>query len=402
MKKAIRIYDFVGFVQHLNEIRFSDHWIERTATGGSTEYKKMSRIIPYESGSTDSGYMIDGFLNKNGEITFSSEFLKKNGITEKIAYDLVTYALKSITRSRNLLDWSSDSKKDYLMLYLGRICFYTGNGEKHYVILKSGVSEGTKNKVSRSGREPLEFYSPGDAIYGYARDKDNGITIKYYPSTHQGEKVAYQAFKEDTKLNDADFFSNYALDFPYGKGFEVIVDLTDTRKTPEGPVLNIPRIQSKIDSQIRGEKIQLGSKIEEPAEVKDYLSPEWKRLILSKGVVINLQKSGETKGKMYEIVGDPTNKEEIKSAYESGNLRDVSVSIKAMEKYSNPYGGWGNLKERIITLTPGDHINVIKTLKAQKGGKGIDPATTYVFKFIASEPKIIESGQVQIALDIIQ
>ena len=399
-----RIYNFSGFLNHLNEIRFSDHWIGRTTSSGSSEDKKESRIIPYDKNSTDSGYVIEGLLTKNGEYIYMMDFLKRYNLTEVNTYNLVTYALKAITRSRTIADWMSDSGKDYVMLYLGRIFFYMENGEKYYVILKSGVSEKAKNKILRSGREPFDFYNSGDVIYGYVREKDKGMTIKYYPSTPQGEKSSYHDFKNDTKLTDADFFSNYALEFPYGKGFEILIDTTDTRNTSDGPVLNIPRIQSKIDHQIQnGKEIQLGPKPEEPTKpAKDFLSPEWKRFLLTKGIVISLQKQGESNGKIYEIIEDPINIKEIKSAYESGNLKDMSIQIKAMEKYRNPYGILANLKSLVITITPGDNINIIRTLKAQKGGKGIDPATKYIFKFITSEPKIIENGQVQIALDIIQ
>jgi len=399
-----KIYNFFGFLTHLNEIRFSDHWIERTTSSGSIDDKKESRILPYDKNSTDSGYVIEGLLTKNGEYIYMMDFLKRYNLTEVNTYNLVTYALKAITRSRTIADWMSDSGKDYVMLYLGRIFFYMENGEKYYVILKSGVSEKAKNKILRSGREPFDFYNSSDVIYGYVREKDKGMTIKYYPSTPQGEKSSYHDFKNDTKLTDADFFSNYALEFPYGKGFEILIDTTDTRNTSDGPVLNIPRIQSKIDHQIQnGKEIQLGPKPEEPTKpAKDFLSPEWKRFLLTKGIVISLQKQGESNGKIYEIIEDPINIKEIKSAYESGNLKDMSIQIKAMEKYRNPYGILANLKSLVITITPGDNINIIRTLKAQKGGKGIDPATKYIFKFITSEPKIIENGQVQIALDIIQ
>ena len=99
-----RIYNFSGFLNHLNEIRFSDHWIERTTSSGSSEDKKESRIIPYDKNSTDSGYVIEGLLTKNGESISMMDFLKRSNLTEVDTYNLVTYALKAITRSRTIAD----------------------------------------------------------------------------------------------------------------------------------------------------------------------------------------------------------------------------------------------------------------------------------------------------------
>ena len=400
-----KIYNFFGFLTHLNEIRFSDHWIERTTSSGSIDDKKESRILPYDKNSTDSGYDIDGFISNDGSQISMMEFLKKTGLTKNDAHELITYSLKSITRSKTLADWASESGKEYSMLYLGRICFYLKSDEKYYPILKSGVSKKAKDKMIRNGREPLDFYTPGDAIYGYVREKDKGMTIKYYPGTPQGEKLSYHYFKSDSKLGDSDFLSNYILEFPYGKKFEILVDLTDKINIPpNGIVLNMSDIKSKIDQQTQGTKeIELGPKVESDSKQShDFLSSEWKRLFISKGVIIALQKFGESTGKIYEIMDDPINIEDIKTAYESGNLRNTPVRVRATEKYRNPYGILSNLKSGILTINPGDSINVIRTLRAQRGGKAIDPETKYIFKFITSEPKIIGNGQVQIALDISQ
>ena len=88
-----RIYNFSGFLNHLNEIRFSDHWIGRTTSSGSSEDKKESRIIPYDKNSTDSGYVIEGLLTKNGEYIYMMDFLKRYNLTEEQINELWEKAL---------------------------------------------------------------------------------------------------------------------------------------------------------------------------------------------------------------------------------------------------------------------------------------------------------------------
>lgn len=339
---------FESFVQALNEISFSDHWMNRTATGGSLEYKLSSRIIPYDMDSTDSGYVINGFISGNGELKGVEALRKEKNLTEKTMYDLITYALKAMTTSRTLRDWTSSSGKDFVMLNLGRICFYFGDSEKYYAVLKGGVSKKAKKKAIDAGKKPLDFYDPGDTIYGYVKEKDRGMTIKYYPSTPQGEKESYYKFKGDSKLSDADFFSNYVLEFPYGKRFEVLIDFTDIRNTTEGPALNIPMIRSKIDQQIRGEGIELGPSPSPKMQIK--LPAGEQQLNLSPGTTIMLPAKDQMQE--YEI---------LTSSSEPGRAdiinRESFKNEKKIElKMLRPDKGFIVKKE----LTPGMRIMIKK------------------------------------------
>ena len=52
---------------------------------------------------------------------------------------------------------------------------------------------------------------------------------------------------------------------------------------------------------------------------------------------------------------------------------------------------------KTITLNPEDQVYI----KRAKKGSPLDPDQIYRFKFVTSEPKILQKGSAQIALDIV-
>jgi hypothetical protein len=375
-----RIYNFSSFIDFLNEIRFTEHWRDRTASPGSRESIKLSRIVPYRENEDDSGFVIEGVLDPAGNLRPLRDVVRPAGILESEISSLITYTLKAMTRSNRLQDWNSDTGKEYLSLYLGRICLYLGPTEKYYVVLKAGVSKKAKKEMIEKGKEPFDFYDPGDAIYGYVKEKYNGTTIKFYPSTDQGRRLSYTDFKGDSKLSDSDFFSKHALEFPYGKNFEILVDLSDPSNGGR---------MAKIQDQLRGEEITLG-----PAETPEYVpedTEEPMRKTIAPGDAIGLvvkyiDPENPIMGRVISIM----NMDDIKAAQKFKAMGEI-VEIKVAFIPDAPHAKTGSngLPLQIpVRIISGSKIIIGGAMYGVLGKGGDKPLVT-------SEPSILEKDSVQ-------
>ena len=114
---------FEAFIQKLDEIQYSDHWRERTAYINEPNYQ-LSRIMPY-SQTFRSGFDIEKFVDRRGNeltVTEAAEILE---INEDQIKNYITVAIRNLTRSRRLERWRlGNNDIRYLMLGLGRICFW--------------------------------------------------------------------------------------------------------------------------------------------------------------------------------------------------------------------------------------------------------------------------------------
>ena len=380
---------FEAFIQKLDEIRYSNHWKERTAYTNEPNYQ-LSRIMPY-SQTFRSGFEIEKFVDRRGNELTVEEAAEILEINENQIKNYITVAIRNLTRSRRLERWRlGNNDIRYLMLGLGRICFYKGEEVRLYPYIKGGDGKGG-------------FYDAGDMIWGFTRDNDEGVTVKYYPNNDEGTLLMSIANEYTTtksnKISALTYSRLSSIEYPYGREFTMVVDLTD----------NDPReIETKLRNQAEGHEWTYGPRVYVQAEApRREITPlyatrevesKYNRKSLSIKSMIGIYNNDKKKMIIYEIATDPLNAKEIYEAYnkskEEGNndfkyipveyrgyINDVRVLIdprtgQKSEKYSR--------KESItvpIKLSPGDMT---------WWGR---------YKFIVSEPKVLARGSVQLAID---
>ena len=234
---------YIDFNDPLNEIVYGSHWSHRTSYPGEEQSFK-SRILPLSPADDKNlieGFEIDGFVDEEGEYIEKSEALSILEIDEDTANNYITHCLRNLTRSKKLENWESKSKAFYLMLNLGSIRFYN-DPYALYPLIKGGRKEGG-------------FFDPGDQIWGLAkefREKGynegdpvtmRGATIKYYPSGPAGTLAMKLASREESGVSIGEFTQKSYIDYPYGKDFEITVDLSNDE--------DMEVIKEKIDSQVK-------------------------------------------------------------------------------------------------------------------------------------------------------
>ena len=390
---------FESFIDSLDEMIYSDHWKERTAYPRE-ENSHLSRILPYSSNFNRYGFKIDSFIDDNRNSFPLRESLQKLDISEEQANNYITRALRNLTRSSKLEKWDP-TNLPYLMLRLGRIVFYKDEDTKLYPLIKGGDGKGG-------------FYDSGDCVWGLAGyNKNNiveGITVKYYPDTEEGETMMKMTSEYSTKLKSADFYRNSKIEYPYGKNFVITVDLTDDK---------VPSIEGKMRDQVEGREWKLGGgpKIDlERFKDPDYLTPEFRRTQIYKGLILTIHDKETGKDRTYEVDSDPLNSDEIYNSYladkENGtrSLKSMPIRFRAysMDSYIK-YDRLTNAKYPVyqrkssistqVSIKPGDLIYIRKSMK-KSSSLEIDPNQLYEFRFITSEPKILQRGSAQIALDL--
>lgn len=225
---------YIDFNDPLNEIAYGFHWKDRTSYPGEVK-SFLSRILPF---STDQkyGFEIDHFVDEEGEYFEKSEALSILEIDENTANNYITHCLRNLTRSEKLKNWESKSKAFYLMLNLGSIRFY----KDPYALYPS----------IKGGKEKGGFFDPGDVIWGLAKENNDkgtismrGATIKYYPYGDAGTLAMKLKSRDEAGVSIGEFIKNSYIDYPYGKDFEITVDLSNDE--------DMEVIKEKIDSQVK-------------------------------------------------------------------------------------------------------------------------------------------------------
>jgi len=362
-----KIYD------RLDEIRFSDHWKERTAVGGS-DWIGFSRVLPHTP-NTPYGFSIEYATDSPGNQYSLEDALKELGDPNKdeIA-KLVSTALYKMSRGVELQKWEPDpDNKNLYILDKVRIVITDGL-KKFYHHMAAGNPQG-KGKVSK--------WETGDTVWGFADKRKEGlmaITLKYYPSTPEGLNMAKEASRRDANMSLTDFYGSSRVEYPYGKRFELLLDLSDT--SPKGK-------EDKINAQLAGEEIVLGP------SGKGYV-PIAEETILRKtitpgdevGLVV---KYADPENPIMGTITAILNMKEIEDAQKIKGLGDIK-EIKVAFLPSSP--------EHIKKGSDGKPLQI--PLKLVDGSKIIIDGVTYIIlgeagnkPLITSEPSIINKGSVQ-------
>lgn len=377
---------FEAFIQKLDEIQYSDHWRERTAYINEPNYQ-LSRIMPY-SQTFRSGFDIEKFVDRRGNeltVTEAAEILE---INEDQIKNYITVAIRNLTRSRRLERWRlGNNDIRYLMLGLGRICFYKGEEVRLYPYIRGGDGKGG-------------FYDSGDMIWGFTRNNDEGVTVKYYPSNDEGTLLMSIANEYTTTKSDKIPALTYSrlssIEYPYGRGFTMIVDLTD----------NDPReIENKLRNQAEGHEWNYGPRVyiqprqEEPRErIITPRESKHLRKVLSRGSMFGLYDKENKKMVIYEISSDVLNADEIYNAYKKGKEE-------------------GNNDWRLIPVEYKGYIMDVRVHTDIRTGQRIRkyykkssiPVSIKIspedmtwegrYKFIKAEPKLLDKGIIQLSID---
>lgn len=223
----------LNFTSFLNEILFSYHWKERSAEENEKEeinWKKESRILPARK--SENGWEIQSLVDTEGKILNANSYFKTVDKGEIFILSSITDALREITRSGRLANYSPGKQKKFIFLNLGSVCLW--NGEKEGKIIFS----------VKNGK-----YS-GDTLYGISVWEPNsqqykGVTFVFQNSTAEGKSKFIENFyshlsrKKEIDVEKEESLENYDLnDFrnPYGPSFKCVIDLTKDKKTIEAEI----------------------------------------------------------------------------------------------------------------------------------------------------------------------
>jgi hypothetical protein len=380
---------FESYFSRLDEIKYDAHWIERTSLRDL-----QSRIVPYDN-DYKFGFELTGFLDsKNNKISlYDGIRLLKIDNTSINKY--ISKALNILTNSKSLEKWLPDNDKEAQMLDLGRICFYKGD-TKLYPIFKGG-----------KGPDKPGFYREGDKVWGLVKSNNVGVTIKYYLSDEEGKDAMYRDSERVSGLKSFAFYNNSAYGYPYKENFELIVDLTEDLEL---------FIVNKLKAQVEGDEWKLGPDQEREIQAREinYANVDYKRIQISKGLIISIVNQETGKKNIYEVDDDPLNTEQMYLNYlgdrenKTDLLKETPVIFRGylMDKFERYNGGnpsrpsYSKLSSfaKSVTLNPGDKVYIDKAKK----GNVLDPNQAFEFKFITAEPSILKRGSAQIALDVVK
>jgi hypothetical protein len=381
---------FESFISNLYEIRLTHaHYQERTST-----IDIASRIVP-RSIEYPAGWRIIKYVtDTNREI---GEFKPAIKVPEDLLAKYITAALGALTSNQRLKDWKNPKNPLIDQLNLGRIAIWDGES-KFYPYLSGGEDP----KLDREF--PGEFRG-GDVIW-LSADQDLAKTIKYYPNTREGEDSMWNAARLVSGFNKNEFKEASDISFPYGKDFEVIIDLTDD---------DTNNVIKKIKDKVLGKEIVLGRVRKEDIIIQgpEYLSPDYKRITIVKGLILGIKKAGETTTNIFEIAEDPKNALDLyevwKEDRENGTskLRTEPVICSAYKtKQIDKYMGVNKMTTYSRTSSFADKIKISKGdiifVKKIPKGDQMEPDTPYSFKWVTSEQAILAKGKVQIAIDLVR
>lgn len=219
--KILRFNDYIS----LFELELSIHYRKRTS-GNNDSRSDRSRIVRFNSDTNKEGFDVDHFIY-DGEKIDIEEVEDITGLSEDSIYSYIEKGLRIITRDPFLEKWNPSNGKDYVVIKMGQIYFYSA--EQDYlikVVIKSG---NVKN-----GRL-LGFFIPGDTVWGFVRstkdvDTNNNpimklATLKYYDDTQKAIKRIEDDVKDDSAKSDVRFSDNFEFAYPYGKDPKIIIDV---------------------------------------------------------------------------------------------------------------------------------------------------------------------------------
>jgi hypothetical protein len=350
---------FESYVNKIYEIRFDQHWIERTSLKDV-----RSRAVPYNS-NFSYGFKITGFLDDKNNKVPKNYAIQLLNIDEDTINKYISKAIHYVTNSRKLRDWMPNDRNPIQMVDLGRICFNNGNN-KYYPIIKSGKGPG----------EPDQFYTEGDNRWGAVKDNDLGITVKYYPSDGSGMDRMYADFQRDTKFSANVFYQNSSWAYPYEEEFEMVVDLTD-----DNPL----SIDSKLKEQSEGREWKMGPEEREEHVLAEpnYFALELKRIQLSPGLVIAIENRETGKKNLYKV-SHISNADELYQIY----LEDKKNKTDLLKL--QPLIFVGVLVEEVIRYIGNKPINKILVIGTSIGKKvTLNPLLLFHLRMFASMLKLI-------------
>lgn len=305
--------EFINF-DHLDELNITGHWIERTS--GENGNPSGSRAVPY-SDSTLLGFEIDGFKDENGTLVASKSIEDVIGIDKDKANKFVSFALLSMTTSKELEDWSPENMKEFILLRLGKICFLTPNGKKFCVMMKAGV--GKKNT-------DYKFYPPGDVVWAMVKNFDDAMTFKFYDDSPTGEKQMVYSSQKDSERT-FDYFSKHHEFFEiYGEKFEVIIDLSDSVSGKRELSLNDSGIRQKIKDQISGKDVKFG-----PSQTEFTLPKKEQQMTLFPELTIMMKGSDKEGMVEYEISASKSDPRKADILNRDTMLKDKMIKIKLIK-----------------------------------------------------------------------
>jgi len=201
---------FESYVSQIYEIRFAEpHYSDRTSLES-----KESRVVPYAL-EFPYGFIIENLVDAN-EALHDPDYIEEYiDLDLDKMYDYTSKALHFLTNSKKLIDWKPSNEKTHQLIDLGRICF-SYYGERFYPIIAGG-----------KGPDETGFYDGGDKIWLLLKENDKAITIKYYEGSERGERLMFGRSAADEELTPKQFQEISAFGYPYGKKFEVIIDVTE-------------------------------------------------------------------------------------------------------------------------------------------------------------------------------
>jgi hypothetical protein len=357
----------------LDEIRFSDHWKERTAVGGS-DWIGFSRVLPHTP-NTPYGFSIEYATDSAGNQYALEDVLKELGDPSRVEITkLVSKALYKMSRGVELQKWEPKPDNKYLyILDLGRIVLTDGI-KKFYLHLAAGNPQGE----DKDGK-----WVTGDSVWGFADKRKKGlmaITLKYYTSTPEGLNMAKEASRRDANMSLSDFYASSRIEYPYGKGFELLLDLSDP--SPKGR-------EDKINAQLAGEEILLGPSgkghvpITEETIVRKTITPGDKV-----GLVV---KYADPENPIMGTITAILNMKEIEDAQKIkslGDIKEIKVAFLPEDKKHIKTGSDGNPLQIPLKLVDGSKMIIDDVTYIILGEDGNKP-------LITSEPSIINKGSVQ-------
>lgn len=350
---------FEAFVQSLNEIGFSGHWIERTDLRDTS----LSRVVP-RSRNQMWGWTLVNFLDERRNTIETEILIPQLNIGEEQLNYFISKSLFQLTRSQRLRDWfPRDRDKTYQMMNLGRVAIW--NGQNYfYPVLRAENPKG-------------EVYSSGDNVWGFTKEDLIGSTIKYYPSNDQGQTAMYNSALADSKLSRAEFHRLSEISNPYGENFRVIIDLTDP---------DLDRVERKLAAQVEGREWALGPERERVGI--NYETSKKVRKTLSVGMDIGvivpfIDRKEFTMGKITDI----KNIQKIKNLIKFNDLSDLEIleigfipndpGLRKLKSDRTPIEFIVKLKPESKLFIDGESRRIVKPM-------------------VTSELSIINQGKVQI------
>lgn len=358
----------------LDELQFSQHWKERTSSGG-LEDTRNSRVLP-RNPNVPYGFTLEYLTDGEGIKYRLEDILPQfRDVSEADVISLVSYGLNRMTRGVQLIEWEPKPDDKFIyMMDLGKLAL-VGGGKEYFVHLAAGNPEGKGDMIDK--------WETGDNIWGFAdrrKEELQAMTLKYYPSTEEGLSMAKRAAMRDAGMGVADFYGSSRVEFPYGKNFVLLLDLSDPSARDR---------ENKIKDQLAGEDIILGP------SGKEYIStikePPTRKTITPGDKIGLVVKYADPDNPILGTVTSILNMDDIKDAQKMkslGTIQEIKVSFLPSDPQYVKVGSNGKPIAITIKIMGGTKIVIDGEEYEVLGEEGGKPLVT-------SEPSIIDKGSVQ-------